>query len=73
MEQAIEDIEEEIAELDKGIEATLADVQATIGDLSDLRYGRFSKTPGASARDLSTEVVESLRRIQQLCKDAGND
>jgi centromere-localized protein 2 len=71
MEQAIADIEDEIVELEKETQSTFADVQATVGDLSDLRYGRFSKTPRVSGRDLSTEVSEGLWRIQQLCEDAG--
>jgi centromere-localized protein 2 len=71
MEQASEDMEEEVAEMEKEAQIILADIQTTIGDLSDLRYGRFSKTPGATGCDLSTEVLESLRRIQQLCDDAG--
>jgi centromere-localized protein 2 len=66
MEQATQDLEEEIAELERDSQGLLGELQTTIGDLSDLRYGRFSKTPGTSDGDLASEVMESLQRIQQL-------
>ena len=50
-------------------QAILKELQTTIGDLSDLRYGRFNKTPGADEGDVATEVLESLQRIQQLSED----
>ncbi len=69
MEQASRDIEEELAEMEAQAQDMLKDLRTSIGDLSDLRYGRFSKTPGANDGDLATEVTESLKRIQQLIED----
>lgn len=71
MGQASEDIEEELAEMEREAQSTLKELQATIGGLSDLRYGRFSKTHGSSGEDLATEVMESLQRIQQLSDGGG--
>lgn len=59
-------MEEELNEMDVEAQAILKELQATVGDLSDLRYGRFSKTPGANGGDVAFEVVQSLQRIQQL-------
>lgn len=55
--------------MEKDAQAMLVDIQRAIGDLSDIRYGRFSRTPGNNTSDLSTEVAEGLKRIQQLCDD----
>ncbi|KIW06447.1 uncharacterized protein PV09_02891 [Verruconis gallopava] len=73
MHLAGKDLTEEIVDLENEIKATLASLQTTVGNLSDLRYGRFSKTPGSSDQDLSTEVAEGLRRIQQLCADPSTE
>ena len=69
IEQAGKDLEEELADLQEQAQTILGELQTTIGDLSDLRYGRFIKTPGTNDGDLATEVTDSLRRIQQLSND----
>jgi centromere-localized protein 2 len=70
MDDAISDVTEEIAALEEESKTLLADVKATIGDLSDLRTGRFSKTPG-SGTDLGQDVLEGLKRLEQICNDVG--
>jgi centromere-localized protein 2 len=42
----------------------LEDMKVTVGDLSDLRYGRFQKTPGADT-DLRDEVLEALSNVEE--------
>ena len=69
MEHASQDMEEELSEIEAEAQSALKELQATVGDLSDLRYGRFSKTPGGIDSDVTLEVVESLKRIQQLSTD----
>jgi len=69
MEHASQDMEEELSEIEAEAQSALKELQATVGDLSDLRYGRFSKTPGGNDSDVALEVVESLKRIQQLSTD----
>lgn len=69
IEQAELDLRAELGDMEREAESMRKELQATIGDLSDLRYGRFTKTPGATGGDLATEVVESLQRIQQLVND----
>lgn len=39
-----------------------------MGDLSDLRYGRFQKTPGADT-DLRDEVLEALSRVKSTADE----
>jgi centromere-localized protein 2 len=68
MDDAISDLTKEIAAMDEESKVLFADVKATIGDLSDLRTGRFSKTPGSST-DLGQDVLEGLKRLEKLCDD----
>lgn len=42
----------------------LEEMRTTVGDLSDLRYGRFQKTPGAET-DLRDEVLEALGKVRE--------
>jgi len=69
MERASGALEDEILALEKEAEEILADVKTTIGDLSDLRYGKFNRVSGVSS-DLSQEVVQSLSRLESLCGGA---
>jgi centromere-localized protein 2 len=70
MDDACSDVMKEIAKMEEESETLLADIKATIGDLSDLRTGRFSKTPG-SGTELGQDVLEGLKRLEQICDDAG--
>ncbi|KAF1991675.1 hypothetical protein K402DRAFT_389065 [Aulographum hederae CBS 113979] len=69
MEQAERDMEEEIEELEREAEALLSGVKATIGDLSDLRYGRFNRVAGLDS-NLGQEVLEGLKRLEAVCDEA---
>jgi centromere-localized protein 2 len=70
MERARADLEAEIEEMEKEAETLLLDIRTTVGDLSDLRYGRFNRTPGGD-NELGQEVVEGLKRLEQVCNDIG--
>lgn len=72
MKLAEQDIEEEIAELEREADSVLADLKNVVGDLSDLRYGRFNK-PAAGGEELGHETVETLRQLQAVCQEIGND
>jgi centromere-localized protein 2 len=54
-------LEEETAQILEGM-------KVTVGDLSDLRYGRFQKTPGAET-DLRDEVLEALSKVKESADD----
>lgn len=65
---ACEDITSEIEAMEIEAERLLLDIKSTIGELSDLRTGRFSRTPG-SGTDLGEDVLESLKKLEQICED----
>lgn len=66
MEQACADIEAEITASEAEIESMKEDLESTIGGLSDLRYGRFSKPIGSDS-ELRDEVLKGLRRLDEAC------
>jgi centromere-localized protein 2 len=68
MDNARLDLTQEIMAMEEESKTLLADIKATIGDLSDLRTGRFSKTPG-SGTELGQDVLEGLKRLEQICDD----
>ncbi|KAF2431984.1 hypothetical protein EJ08DRAFT_158355 [Tothia fuscella] len=70
MDATCTDLTEEIRTIDEEAEAILADIKATIGDLSDMRTGKFNRTPG-SGTDLGEDVLDGLRKLEQICDDVG--
>ena len=72
MDQACEDMEHEIAAMEEEAEELLADIKNSIGDLSDLRYGRFNRTSSVGG-DLGQEVLEGLKALERAAKPAAND
>lgn len=66
MQDACNDLETEITELEKECVTLLADIESTVGDLSDLRFGKFDQVSGISG-DLSQEVIKGLERLEYLC------
>jgi centromere-localized protein 2 len=66
IELAITSLEEEIAELDSESNTILAELQSTVGDLSDLRYGKFNKTPGSDG-EFGEETLQNIRRVIEVC------
>ncbi|KAI9717072.1 MAG: hypothetical protein M1812_005007 [Candelaria pacifica] len=65
MEKACSEIEAKIAGIEAGAEEVLSNLSTAVGDLSDLRYGRFNK-PGA-ADAVGQEVLDGLRSLEQAC------
>lgn len=57
-------LEAEITALEEETKEVLEEMRTTVGDLSDLRYGRFQKTPGAET-DLRDEVLEALGKVRE--------
>ena len=47
-------------------ESTLTDMKTIVGDLSDLRYGKFSRTSSAG-EGLSQDVLEGLKGLREVC------
>ena len=69
MEQACVDLEAEIASLEADTKSILDDLQATVGDLSDLRYGKFGQLVEGE-NDMRTDVLEGLQGLEQACRNA---
>lgn len=67
MEEACGAIDAEIAAMEKESEELLTDIRTTIGDLSDLRYGKFNHVSGFSS-DMNQEVIQGLSRLDELCR-----
>ena len=62
MDNAISDLEQELLELEQEEAALLESVKQTVGDMSDLRYGRLANN------NLRDEVMDGLQGIQKVCK-----
>ena len=69
MEVACADLEEEIAEMEQEASTMLEELQAVVGDLSDLRYGRFTKS--SDSTDIGEDVIQSIKRLQEVCDEGG--
>ncbi len=64
-------VETEIADMETELETVREDVRTIIGDLSDLRYGRFNKA-GGGADGVGQEVLDGLKRLQDICAEVSN-
>ncbi|KAI9820689.1 MAG: hypothetical protein M1827_005058 [Pycnora praestabilis] len=65
MEQACADLEGDIEFTEAQISTMLEDLKGTIGDLSDLRYGRFDKPAGSG--EVGQEVLDGMKNLQGIC------
>ncbi|OCK83232.1 hypothetical protein K432DRAFT_190928 [Lepidopterella palustris CBS 459.81] len=62
MGQACADIEAEIAAMEAEAESLLAEITTAVGDLSDLRYGRFTRD------DIGEDVIGAIKRLNSVCE-----
>ena len=62
LESAAEEVEDEVRRLDEEAETLLEEMRATVGSLSDLRYGRLANG------QLREQVLEGLERLETACK-----
>ena len=67
METACDGIEREIDGLDKGADSILSDLNLTVGEMSDLRYGKFQGSTGQNADEVVDETVEALGNFENAC------
>jgi centromere-localized protein 2 len=71
MGHACADIEAEISTMEAEAESLLAEISTTIGGLSDLRYGRFTRASGLG-EDLGQDVLGAIKRLNLACDGATN-
>lgn len=62
LEDAVGDVEAELRKLEEEEAALLESVKQTVGNMSDLRYGRLANP------NLRTEVLDGLEGLQDVCK-----
>ncbi|KAJ5564326.1 hypothetical protein N7513_000568 [Penicillium frequentans] len=65
METACTHIKREIADIDGEAAGLVAELKTTVGDMSDLRYGKFAG-PG-SARDVAEQSIKGLQNLEDTC------
>ena len=71
METACAALEREIVATEQEATTTLATVKRTVGDLSDLRYGKLNK-PGITPEEYTGEIVRGLHGLRDACDRANN-
>ncbi|KAK8200488.1 Cnl2/NKP2 family protein-domain-containing protein [Phyllosticta capitalensis] len=71
MEQAEEDLDTEIDEIEKESQTVREEIAKSVDDLSDLRYGKFPKP--AAGGELGPDAIETLKELRSICAQAGED
>lgn len=66
MEKASANIEHEIAGIDQEAGEILAQINTTVGDMSDLRYGKL-QGPARTAEDMASEAIKGLQNLEDAC------
>ncbi|KAJ5375078.1 Kinetochore subunit NKP2 [Penicillium concentricum] len=66
MEMASANIEHEIAGIDQEAAKILAQLNTTVGDMSDLRYGKL-QGPAGTAEDVAGEAIKGLQNLEDIC------
>lgn len=66
MELACDSIEREIDGVNRSADSLLAEFNATVGELSDLRYGKMQGVGGSSTETIE-EVKKGLERLEEGC------
>lgn len=67
MQDACEDIEDEIADLDAEAESILADLKQTVTELDQLRYQKEVTDEMDPKKQLVNGVLNDLKRIEEAC------
>ncbi|KAJ5179795.1 Kinetochore subunit NKP2 [Penicillium capsulatum] len=66
MEAACASIEREIASVDQEATNIIQRLNTTIGDMSDLRYGKLQGPPGATG-NMAEETIKGLQNLEDSC------
>lgn len=71
MESSCAALEREIVAIEQEVTTILSSVKKTVGDLSDLRYGKLNK-PGITPEQYTGEIVRGLHGLRDACDRANN-
>ena len=66
MEIATANIEHEIAGIDEEAASILKQLNTTVGDMSDLRYGKL-QGPAGTAEDMASQAIQGLQNLEDAC------
>ncbi|CAI7604810.1 unnamed protein product [Penicillium bialowiezense] len=66
MEIATANIEHEIAGIDEEAAGILEKLNTTVGDMSDLRYGKL-QGPAGTAEDMASQAIQGLQNLEDAC------
>ncbi|KAB8072891.1 Cnl2/NKP2 family protein-domain-containing protein [Aspergillus leporis] len=67
MEVACASIEHETAGVDKDATNLLSELNHTVGNMSDLRYGKMQGPVGTSGEDMVNETIKGLEYLEDAC------
>jgi centromere-localized protein 2 len=66
METACANIEREISGIDREAAGLFEELNTTVGNLSDLRYGKL-QGPAGTANTLASETIQGLQNLEEAC------
>lgn len=66
MAQACTDVEADITAIESEAETVIDQIKSTVGDLSDLRYGRLQR-PGGTSKTAVDEAMEGMQQLGDTC------
>ncbi|KAJ0426420.1 Cnl2/NKP2 family protein-domain-containing protein [Aspergillus carlsbadensis] len=67
VEAACASVEHEMAAVDGEAAALLSELNSTVGDLSDLRYGKMHGSFGATDDEVVNEAIRGLANLEDAC------
>lgn len=67
MDTACADVERQIAAVDGEADALLSELNSTVGEMSDLRYGKMHGSVGATDEEVVGEAIRGLDNLQDAC------
>ncbi|KAL4909060.1 hypothetical protein BDW74DRAFT_145898 [Aspergillus multicolor] len=67
MEAACADIEREVTGVDGEAASLLSELNTTVSDLSDLRYGKMQGSVGATDEEVVSEAIRGLDNLEDAC------
>ncbi|KAL9113291.1 MAG: hypothetical protein Q9227_002626 [Pyrenula ochraceoflavens] len=70
MERACQVLEQQAQGIEAEAEAIRQNLSSIVGELSDLRYGKFARVSGRE-QNVAEEVVMALESLQEVCKRHG--
>ena len=71
MRSAATDLEKEAEEYETKADETMDEMGEIVGQLSDLRYGKFARVGGENAGDgggIESQIEQELRRLAEVCE-----